>query len=100
MNTIVTETRDTYESAKGLRQMWLQLFEEFMPERSPGMSQFFVWLNRFDAEMIREAIQSTHYKAFMLSQEQKQMDYDYQVRYCSAVLRNLSTKQKGKQDAQ
>lgn len=91
MNNIAQEAQQNFEQATALRKLWIQLFTELEPEAFPGMSQFYIWLNRSSAAQITKAIQAAHFKAFRLNQENKAMEYDHQLRYVSAVLRNMAT---------
>lgn len=88
MSRITEQTQQHTEQAAALRALWLQLFEELQKDGYPALAQFFVWLNRYSAEIVEAAIRATHFKAYRLSLQQKQMELDYQLRYASVVMRS------------
>ena len=74
------------EEALKLHRLWTVLFNE-IGTPTPCITQFFVWLSKYPAELVAEALQSTLRKAYCMSQNSDTMSFAYQVCYCSKVLK-------------
>ena len=95
MSTTVTERlQQQKEHAKALRELWQELFNQ----QAPTPTQIYIWLRRYPVEVVEEGIRCCAMKAYRLAAEQNEMSADHQLRYASAVMRNLQQEKKHKEE--
>jgi hypothetical protein len=76
------------QEAVRLQQKWACLFQEFNNNRTPSLTQFFVWLSRFSPDCVEQAMLSTLRCAFKMSQQEppETMHFYHQVNYCNKTM--------------
>ena len=69
---------------EALRLLWTSLLPKYSV---PSPSQFNIWLNRYPFDFVVKGIEKTGDKyQKLLSQENREMDQDFMIRYASGVM--------------
>ena len=82
-------TRELLQNRKEMSALLRDLWQSLIPEFTPNESQFFLWLDRYGAEIAERAVRVTGTASSKRRALGQPMDADSLVRYASGTMRHM-----------